>query len=201
MNKELSDALLKMKQLDDDMHTKLMGSGDQFDQVQSQVHKLYRDNAVRLEKIIDRYDWPKTAEVGEAAAHAAWTVAYHASVAPALQRKFLAALSGACARSEASQKHLAFLMDRVRVNQGRKQVYGTVLDWVEGGTLGCELEDEAGVAELRFRVGLPPLNDSIALQMKEVNRLGAKPPEDLAAYRVKQREWAQQVGWTSEMAA
>lgn len=197
MNQALTDALINMKKLDDDAHAKLTSSSENFDANEAAYKQVHRENAERLDKIIDKFGWPTVEEVGLEASYAAFHVANHANEIPTLQRKFLGSLSGAGARAEAPQKHVAFLVDRVRFNQGQKQMYGTVLDWVEGGTLGCDLEDKERANEFRQLVGFPPLEEAIAAQTKEMLRLGAKPPQGdaLKAYRQQHIDWAKSVGW------
>jgi hypothetical protein len=61
---------------------------------------------------------------GEDGAAAAWLLAQHAD-RDLVRRVFLDALRGGVDQGEASLAHLAYLEDRVRVNAGRPQLYGT----------------------------------------------------------------------------
>jgi hypothetical protein len=90
---------------------------------------------------------------------------------------------------------LACLTDRIRFNENKPQLYGTVLDWNEMGELTCELEDPANVDARRREVGLPPFEEDLAKHREEVEREGGKAPENYADHRRKGREWARRVGW------
>ncbi len=92
-------------------------------------------------------------------------------------------------------KQVAFLTDRIRFNEGRPQIYGTVLDWDEGGALNCELENPEDVDARRAAVGLPPFDESLREHRNEVDAEGGNPPEDFEAYKQAGDEWARSVGW------
>ncbi|HEY8505435.1 MAG TPA: DUF6624 domain-containing protein, partial [Gemmataceae bacterium] len=55
--------------------------------------------------------------------------------------------------------HLAYLTDRVRVNTGRKQLFGTQMTWESGKLAPKPIEDAARVDQRRAEYGLPPLAD------------------------------------------
>jgi hypothetical protein len=58
---------------------------------------------------------------------------------------------------EATGAQLAYLTDRLRVADKRKQVYGTQLVVVGGKFEPAPIEDEASVDRRRREAGLPPL--------------------------------------------
>jgi hypothetical protein len=103
------------------------------------------------------HGWPGIATVGAEAAHAAWVLAQHADRRPQVQRAFLEALRGAVAEGDADRKDLAYLEDRVRVNAGRPQVYGTQYGMTEAGFGPRPIEDPDGLDDRRTEVGLPPM--------------------------------------------
>lgn len=88
-----------------------------------------------------------------AAAWTAFLVLQHADTGT--QRKYLPLLRDAVRRKDALGSHLAMLEDRVRVADGKPQLYGTQLG---GAPLRFDpIEDEAHVDERRAGVGLPPM--------------------------------------------
>jgi hypothetical protein len=109
-------------------------------------------NMKRLAQIIDTYGWPGLRFAG-AASQTAFLVLQHAD--PATQRKYLPLLRDAVKRSDAMGGHLAMLEDRLLVDEGKPQVYGSQL---AANPLRFEpIEDEAHVDERRRSVGLEPL--------------------------------------------
>jgi hypothetical protein len=96
---------------------------------------------------------------GEDGAAAAWLLAQHADHDPVRQRAFLDALRGAVNQGEAFPAHLAYLEDRVRVNAGQPQLYGTQFT-VTGGELGPHpIQDPKRLEERRAEAGLEPFAD------------------------------------------
>jgi len=83
------------------------------------------ENANRLGQILSDHGWPGTSLVGEQGAHNAWLIAQHADHEAMVQRQALELLTDAVARGEARPRELAYLTDRVRLNEGREQVFGT----------------------------------------------------------------------------
>ena len=116
-------------------------------------------NTVWLARTVRRDGWPGVAAVGADGAHAAWLLAQHADRKPAVQRMFLEKLREAVARGDAARKDLAYLEDRVRVNAGRPQLYGTQYGVTEAGFGPRPIEDPGGLDERRAAVGLQPMAD------------------------------------------
>ncbi|MEM7203965.1 MAG: DUF6624 domain-containing protein [Planctomycetota bacterium] len=84
-----------------------------------------RANTSWLREVVQRSGWPTAAQVGADGAHAAWILVQHADHDPAFQAQCLPKLREAVARGEGSRGDLAYLVDRVRVKQGKPQLYGT----------------------------------------------------------------------------
>jgi len=106
----------------------------------------------RLAQIIDAYGWPGVRFAGRAS-QTAFLVLQHAD--HDTQRKYLPLLRDAVSRNDALGGHLAMLEDRVRVADGKPQLYGTQLG---GAPLRFDpIEDEAHVDERRAAVGLPSM--------------------------------------------
>ncbi|MFD0537172.1 DUF6624 domain-containing protein [Actinomadura luteofluorescens] len=108
------------------------------------------------------HGWPGVAAVGPEAAHAAWLLAQHADRRPRLQRTFLEAMRGAVEAGDADRKDLAYLEDRVRVNAGRPQLYGTQYGMTEGVFGPHPIENPDRLGERRAEAGLPPMAEQDA---------------------------------------
>lgn len=130
-----------------------------------------RPRAERLREIVERHGWPTYAMVGEDGATAAWAIAQHADHDVALQKQMLDLMSAAVDQGEADPSQLAFLTDRVAINNGRPQVYGSQMGCVAGEAVPGPIEDEANVDDRRAAMGLEPLADYLA-QFDEVCAAG-----------------------------
>jgi hypothetical protein len=132
-------------------------------------------NLHRLREIVAEYGWPGNSIVGEDGAGAAWLLAQHADADVAFQRRCLELLEAAVAEGEASRSHLAYLTDRVLVNEGRPQRFGTQFTQVGGSFEPRPIEDEERVDERRLDAGLPPLSTYRETMESGVSKRQARP--------------------------
>jgi len=195
MNQPLLDELLAMARRDADMRARLLSAGKLYGDYAEEMQQVHEQNAKRLDEIVAEHGWPGISVVGLEGSRAAWLIAQHAICTPDLQRKFLAVLQRASESGDVSKRQVAFLTDRIRFNENKPQLYGTVLDWNERGELSCELEDPENVDARRREIGLPPFHEDVARHREEVERDGGKAPEDYAEYKRIGQEWASRVGW------
>lgn len=126
------------------------------------MRRVDETNTRRMREIVDRNGWPGTDLVGEQGMEAAWLLVQHADRDPEFQARCLELMRDAVTRGTASARNLAYLEDRVRLHQGRPQLYGTQLE-VRGGRLQpFQLEDPDHVDERRSAAGLEPLAEYLA---------------------------------------
>lgn len=195
MNKSIAQKLEKLKQRDIQKRSQLISENRLYGAYDPEMQKVHIENAIALDKIVSEYGWTGISLVGLQGCQTAWLIAQHSICTPDLQRKFLEAMTEAAAKGDVPKRQVAMLADRIRFNEGRPQIYGTVLDWDKNGVLGCEIEGIDRVDLLRKEVGLPPLQESIESNAKAVEAEGGKPPKDFIAYRQNFLHWAKKVGW------
>jgi hypothetical protein len=143
---------LASAQADPDTGRLPAGLGEQWQNVDD-------DNTRWLAELLASGGWPGRTLVGEEAAQAAWLLAQHADRDPVQQRAFLDALRAAVTQGEASAAQLAYLEDRVRVNAGQSQLYGTQFTITGGKLTPCPIEDPGRLDERRAQAGLEPFAD------------------------------------------
>ena len=134
MNRRLRDELLAMKEHDLRARARLAEDGSLFQGYHPEMEAVHRRNAARLVEIINEFGWPGLSLVGEDGAEAAWLVAQHAIAEPALQHRCLVLLQAAAQAGEAPPSQAAYLEDRIRIFEGRRQRYGTQIDSGPHGT-------------------------------------------------------------------
>jgi hypothetical protein len=83
----------------------------------------------------------------------------HADHDRPFQKQCLSLLTDAVKKGEATGEQLAYLTDRVRVSEKKKQLYGTQLRFVDGDYQPLPIEDEGNVDKRRKELGLSPLAD------------------------------------------
>jgi GNAT superfamily N-acetyltransferase len=165
-NRELEDELARMAE--DDQRVRQPPPADVLERRPSdeelmEMTRVDLANTERLEEIVDEHGWPGRSLVGKKGAHNAWLLAQHAHYRLDFQRRVLVLLEQAVAAGEASAADLAYLTDRVRMHEGRPQLYGTQLVGVEGGTpVPWAVEDPDGLDTRRTEAGLEPWGDYVA---------------------------------------
>ena len=118
---------------------------------------LDRINQSRLEEIVAKHGWPGVRLAGLHGADAAFLILDHAPLA--FQKKYLPKLQAATNAGDVPPMWAAMVDDRVRVNEGKPQRYGTQV-LIKPGSKTWELrpiEDEAHVDDRRAAVGFEPL--------------------------------------------
>ena len=153
MDEELSAELLERAGRDQAARMSLR-PGHRMQDWDTVVEPVDRDNTARLREIVGRHGWPGHRLVGEAGAHAAWLLTQHAP--PDLQEQCLPLLQDAVARSDASPADLAYLTDRVLMERGEPQVYGTQYQIREGDLELWTVRDPSGLDQRRAALGLEP---------------------------------------------
>lgn len=119
--------------------------------IHTRFAEVTRRHTARLRAIIHVHRWPGRSLVGEDGSIAAWVIAQHLDHDQALQQRCLTLLERAVAANEADATSLAFLTDRVLVNAGQLQRYGT-----QGAGAVGEVE-RARINSNRRTLGRPPL--------------------------------------------
>jgi hypothetical protein len=116
--------------------------------------------ADRLREIIDQHGWPTFDLVGRDGASAAWLIAQHAAFDVQFQAEVLDLMRAALDAGQADPTEVAYLEDRVAVNRGEPQRYGTQVR-CRGGRPepATPLVDPEAVDARRADVGLDPLAD------------------------------------------
>lgn len=195
MYEELFNQLERLKQKDIDTRNKLAREARLYGLYAEEMQKIHIANARALDEIIQQHGWPGVSKVGLDGSRAAWMIAQHSICTPDLQRKFLHYITKAEKQGDVPAKQVALLSDRIRFNEGKPQVYGTVYDWNEDGELFCEVEDPDKVDELRASIGLPPFRESLQKELEAIKSEGGGPPQDYQAYKQAANEWSKSVGW------
>lgn len=131
-------------------------SSPQYEEIRKRGQKLDRRHTARLIEIVEEHGWPGRSLVGEGACQGAFLVLQHADLET--QKKYLPLLREATEAGEVKSTALPLLEDRVRILEGKKQIYGSqVSRHADGRVELWPIEDEARVDERRASVGLEPL--------------------------------------------
>ncbi len=105
-------------------------------------------------------------KVGEKGAHNAWLLVQHADHNVVFQEYCLQMMKDTPA-GEVDKTDIAYLTDRVCVNRGRGQLYGTQFTQEDSKHIPRTIEDEANVDVRRSEIGMGPLSEQIQHMYKK----------------------------------
>ncbi len=187
--------ILAMAQEDLRVRDMLAKTGALFDGYHPDMERVHTRNAKRLDDIIQAIGWPSPACVGTDAADAAWLIVQHAISLPDFQRRMLALIEQS---NDIPAWQAAYLADRIRVFEGRPQIYGTQFDWDDTGNLSPHpIANPEGVNQRRASIGLGTIEDKTEEIRAHARAEGQTAPKDHAKRRKDAEDWARQTGWRS----
>ena len=107
-----------------------------------------------MKQIVGKYSWPTRKMVGTDGMRAAWLLVQHADLAVSFQRKCLTLMEAHKSDGQVDRAGLAYLTDRVLVNTGQPQVYGSQVHVVDGVRKPRPIRDAENVDRRRKSMGL-----------------------------------------------
>ncbi len=117
-------------------------------------------NTGRMKEIVDKIGWPTISKVGVEGSENAWLLVQHADHDVQFQELCLSLMEKEPV-GEVSRRNIAMLTDRIRVNSGRGQVYGTQFEQRAGKHVPRSIEEPEYVNERRASMGLGTLEEGI----------------------------------------
>jgi hypothetical protein len=156
LNPALRDEILGMVTVDQKARPQpghMMSEADSIEML-----RVDRIHAKRVREIISAFGWPGRSLVGSDGAQGVWLLVQHFEISD--QDEYLPMMEAAVKKGEAEGKYYAYLLDRVRVRHGQKQLYGTQYQINAAGEWVREvIEDPPHLDERRKAVGMLPLNE------------------------------------------
>lgn len=166
LNKPFQSELEKI--FDDDQKYRLLvdsaekisgKNSPQLDSLRKIIQLQDNKNIVRVTSLIDQYGWLGTDDVGRKANQALFLVLQHSDLAT--RKKYLPVMREAVDRNKAAPAEYALLEDKILIDEGKSQRYGSQVKFnsEKGQYELYPIEDEAGVNERREELGLSRLED------------------------------------------
>jgi hypothetical protein len=148
--------LLRMSRSDQKARRSLIEHGITNAKYELVVKRVDAENLRRLKRIFEKRGLPTPAMVGYDGMDAAWLLLQHADADPAWQRQWLGAIEQLAKQHELSPQSYALFVDRVLVDQGRRQIYGSQFQEVDGRHVLQPTVDPDNLDERRKAIGLIP---------------------------------------------
>lgn len=159
LSQALRSELLAMREEDFRVRQELIDSGELGGEYAPRMERVHIKNAARLRELIEVHGWPAEDMAGQDGAEAAWLIVQHSVGEPHFQRHVLELLRACIAQGRVPAWHAAYLEDRIAMQEGRAQCYGSqwMDDTRDGRTRPWTLAEPDRVNELRASVGLGTL--------------------------------------------
>jgi hypothetical protein len=126
------------------------------DSVRKLMRKNDTQNQQKVVKIIDKYGWLGSEDVGQKANEALFLVIQHADLT--MQKKYFPMMKDAIKMKKVKPYDLALLEDRILIREGKKQIYGSQFMKTEQGTgFLLPVIDPDNLDKRRKSVGLEPI--------------------------------------------
>jgi hypothetical protein len=123
----------------------------------SSIDEINRD---RLKEIIFEFGFPTRQLVGKDAMQGVFLIIQHSDADKEWQKEQLANIENAVKQGDVDGQSYAYLYDRIKVNEGQKQLYGTQFrsaDVKTGEVELAETEDLGNLDKRRMAVGMMPI--------------------------------------------
>ncbi len=167
MNKELQIEIIKMYINDQYVRSKLMTEvlekySLKKEEIIEDLSLLYTDekNRERLKQIIAQYGFPTCNLVGKDAMQGIFLIIQHSDMDIEWQKSQLANIEKAVKMGDLDGQSYAYLYDRIKINTGEKQLYGTQFEKVDPKNNIAELaptEDLENLDHRRRVMGMMPV--------------------------------------------
>lgn len=132
-------------------------------------NKIDKENTKELKRIINAYGWPTVDLVGKKANKNAWLLVQHADHDIKFQKRCLVLMKKVFKNDgkNIDKTNIAFLTDRVLVNEGKKQLFGTQFyKTKEGKLISRPISDIKNLDRRRAQYDLPPFDEFLKLARK-----------------------------------
>lgn len=160
-NQDLADELKKMAEIDQIAAYVPQG---EYEKMTPEEWNAFKDSVFtthqnRLKQIFDEYGFVGFDLAGEDGSRNFWVMVQHSDHNPDFQKEVLAKMKIEVEKENAIPSNYGLLVDRVNLNTGGKQVYGTQVTYnmETGQAYPKPLQDSLNVNKRRKSVGLDPL--------------------------------------------
>ena len=170
---DLRRELLLMAEQDQNIRNEMIkkGADNPGKEILARMDVIDRRNTVRMKTIIKEHGWPVARLVGWDGSEAAFLLVQHSD--HQTQQQLLPLMTKEFRNGGLSGPNYALFVDRVLVEEGRPQIYGSkarpVDQWTRGEPVFYPIEDESNVDKRRAQVGLSTMADYRKL-LKEMYR-------------------------------
>lgn len=127
------------------------------------LEEIDAQNTARMKELVGKFGWPTRKMVGAKAAGNAWLLVQHADKDPQFQRACLEKMVPLLKSQEVQPQNYAYLYDRVQVNTGNLQRFGTQGKLENGLAWIQPVENPKRLDAWRKEFGLEPIEEYLKM--------------------------------------
>ena len=122
-----------------------------------------------LKEILKKYGYPNFDKVGKESSDNYWLCVQHCDQDLKFQKRVLKLMKKEVKNKKANATNFAYLTDRVNINSGKDQIYGTQVTYKDRTAIPKPLKNPRTVNERRKEMGLEPIEDYLSM-MTQMHR-------------------------------
>ena len=157
-NRKLRDELLKLRENDQKRFQGSIGESGKSEALLKRMQESKEKNTAALCPLMKKFGWPTVDVVGNEGVAAAFLLLKNSS-SYQLQIDLLPVIVAAAKKGEILRPEFAGYFDRLRLNVGLKQLFGTQATIQDGFLVLYPIEAEAQVDARRKQYDLPPMSE------------------------------------------
>ena len=165
-NVELANEINRFYEIDQSVQTDIISafqkgvSKEKIDELFKVQTDTFKKHIPALKKIVRKHGFPSFELVGREASDNFFTMVQHSDSDIEFQKSFLKKAKTFVKKKQFNARNFAYLTDRVNLNSGKPQIYGTQVTYDAGGqAIPKNLKDAKNVNQKRASVGLEPIED------------------------------------------
>lgn len=162
-NQELANELKKMAEIDQIAAYIPQGEYKKMTDMQWNSYKdsVFTTHEMRLKQIFKQYGFVGFDLAGKEGSQNFWLMIQHSDHNPDFQKEVLEKMKIEVDKGNAKPSNYGLLVDRVMLNIGKQQVYGTQVDYnmETGQAFPRNLKDSSEVNKKRKSIGLEPIEE------------------------------------------
>ena len=159
-NQNLSDELKRMEAVDQIAAYIPQGEYEKMSEQQWNSFKdsVYTTHQKRIEEIFNEFGFVGYDLAGKDGSDNFWVMVQHSDHTPEFQQRVVEKMKVHVDQGNATPEYYGYLVDRVNINTGKEQVYGTQFDYNEfGQAFPKNISDTTGINARRISLGLSPM--------------------------------------------
>ncbi len=164
-NPKLAEEINKMYELDQSVQTDIMTAAqnratkEKLDELYKIKVDTFKKHIPILKKIISDNGYPTYDLIGKESGDNFFTMIQHSDADLQFQKDCLKIIEKQVKKKQANARSFAYLTDRVNINSGKPQIYGTQLEYKNDEAVSKNLKDPKNVNKRRTKLGLESLED------------------------------------------